>query len=392
MTTQRNPHRFRLEIVAFAVFGGLTGYRPALGEPVFMGLGDFPGGTSMSRANAVSADGSTVVGASRSATGREAFRWTFEEGMIGLGDLPGGDFESEARDVSADGSVIVGRSDSASGSYGEAFRWEGGVMTGLGDLSGGSFSSEARAVSADGSFIVGSGISEAGTEAFLWNAATGMVGLGDLPGGQFQSQARGVSDDASVVVGTGQTGIGEVAAFRWTESTGMVGLGYLPGPGGLSSATGVSSDGSVVFGYSDSDEGTQAFRWSAETGMEALGSFGPLAMSEDGTVMVGSISSSQAVIWDEVNGIRDLEDLLEVDFGLDLSDWTLLSARDISADGTVIVGLGINPQGYKEGWVAVIPEPSCLTLFILCAWALPKGSRQKAFRCRHKRSLKEVMS
>src|SRR5262245_56570228 len=80
-------------------------------------LGDLPGGGFYSRANAVSADGSVVVGNSDSGKGQfgEAFRWTAAGGMVGLGDLPGGDFYSDATGVSADGSVVVGTTYSSSG-------------------------------------------------------------------------------------------------------------------------------------------------------------------------------------------------------------------------------------------------------------------------------------
>ena len=109
----------------------------------------------------------------------------------GLGDLSGGSFSSYAHDVSADGSTVVGWSKSASGN--EAFRWTStSGMVGLGDLSGGSFGSYARGVSADGSIVVGRGKSASGSEAFRWTSASGMVGLGDLPGDDFWSEAVGV--------------------------------------------------------------------------------------------------------------------------------------------------------------------------------------------------------
>src|SRR5689334_4676153 len=59
----------------------------------FQGLGQLPGGElSNSSADAVSADGSTVVGTSSSdRSDLEAFRWTAATGMVGLGFLPGGD-------------------------------------------------------------------------------------------------------------------------------------------------------------------------------------------------------------------------------------------------------------------------------------------------------------
>src|SRR5215208_2279315 len=100
-----------------AVLLGLAS-SPALAGS-FQGLGDLPGGTFRSYANAVSDDGSTVVGysssASSSASGWEAFRWTSGGGMVGLGDLPGGTFQSYAHGVSDDLWTIVGSSSSASG-------------------------------------------------------------------------------------------------------------------------------------------------------------------------------------------------------------------------------------------------------------------------------------
>ncbi len=73
--------------------------------PSFQGLGGFG-----SVAQAVSADGSVVVGTGASAFGTEAFRWTADDGMVGLGDLPGGGFFSAASGMSADGSTVVGNS------------------------------------------------------------------------------------------------------------------------------------------------------------------------------------------------------------------------------------------------------------------------------------------
>ena len=82
----------------------------ARGGPMFMGLGDLPGGQFASLPDAVSADGSTVVGHSAVGVGAlEAFRWTASGGIVGLGDFAGGAPVSQANGVSADGSVIVGQ-------------------------------------------------------------------------------------------------------------------------------------------------------------------------------------------------------------------------------------------------------------------------------------------
>ncbi len=52
--------------------------------------------------------------------------------------------------------------------------------------------------------------------------------------------------------------------------------------------------------------------------------------------------------------MRNLKQVLENDYGLDLTGWTLTYAGDISSDGNVIVGVGTNPDGDTEGWIAVL--------------------------------------
>lgn len=355
------------------------------GDPTFIGLGDLPGGRFESRANGISADGSAVVGYSYSGVYPEAFRWTRADGMVGLGDLPGGDFRSVADAVSADGSVVVGYSNADAGL--EAFRWnEADGMVGLGDLPGGDFSSGAYGVSADGSVIVGGGNSDEGPEAFRWTEADGMVGLGDLNGGDFYSIASGVSPDGSVVIGNSVT-VDYLAmevgheAFRWTEERGMVGLGDLYGGGHASYAYDLSDDGTVVVGASVAKKGRyEAFRWTLGYGMFGMG-FLPgtrptskaNGISADGSVIVGeqySWSGWDAFIQDDANGMRSLTDVLEIDYGLDLTGWTLERAMDVSADGTAIVGYGTNPDGRPEAWLAVLPEPSILTMVLLGSFAM----------------------
>jgi probable HAF family extracellular repeat protein len=399
----------------------------------FQGLGDLAGGEFFSYAHGVSADGSTVVGMSESASGTEAFRWTSASGMVGLGDLAGGEFFSYAHGVSADGSTVVGMSESASGT--EAFRWTSASgMVGLGDLAGGRFDSEARGVSADGSTVVGEGRSASGSEAFRWTDLNGNglvdpnekldnhpeFGLGYLPGGS-SSQAYGVSADGSTVVGYGYPGheafrwtsdSGMVAlgdstfssfaygvsadgstvvgygdlipglgleAFRWTQATGMVGLGHLPGGGDWWSwAFDVSADGSTVVGMSDSDMyggHSQAFRWTDLNGnglvdlnekLDNHPEFGlghlpgcdtswAYGVSADGSTVVGR-SSNKVFIWDTVNGMRSIRDMLVNDYGLDLTGWKLYEAWGVSENGSTIVGYGLNPDGYQEAWIATIPN------------------------------------
>jgi probable HAF family extracellular repeat protein len=117
-----------------AVAVSITAY--AANAAFFTSLGDLPGGDFFSAAKSVSANGSVVVGESRSTFGTEAFRWTSDGGMLGLGDLPGLDFYSQAQGISADGTIVVGRSYSDNET--EPFRWsQSSGMVGLGHLPGG---------------------------------------------------------------------------------------------------------------------------------------------------------------------------------------------------------------------------------------------------------------
>ncbi len=54
--------------------------------------------------------------------------------------------------------------------------------------------------------------------------------------------------------------------------------------------------------------------------------------------------------------MRDPQDVLVSDPGLDLTGWTLTRAFDLSADGLTLVGDGTNPSGNREAWVATIPR------------------------------------
>jgi probable HAF family extracellular repeat protein len=212
-----------------------------------------------------------------------------------------------------------------------------------------------------------------------------MVGLGYLPGGGDFSYATAISADGSVIVGSSDSVLGDRVAYRWTAATGMVALGTISPPGVFySSALDVSGDGRVVVG----NHGVIpiAFRWTATGGVQDLEN--PLdlpfpndyanyalATSGDGSIVVGTASAfsvgtdSHAVVWDEQGNARLLSDLLR-DLGANVDGWTLRSATDISADGRVIVGNGTSPDGIFQVWRAVIPEPSPAALLALGLIAL----------------------
>lgn len=184
-----------------------------------------------------------------------------------------------------------------------------------------------------------------------------MVALGVLPSGLPAHEAWGISADGSATVGTALLSGTAPEAFRWTVADGLEGLGFLPG-GFTSGAAPLAPDGLIAYGAGTSAEGPQAWRWTEEEGMVGLGaSYTPLDVSADGTLVVGiGVDPEEAIIWDAEHGMRGLGDVLTFDYGLELSGWFLREAWSISASGTAIVGWGTNPKGDTEGWIARIPR------------------------------------
>ena len=326
----------------------------------------------------VSADGLVVVGDCLNDT--YSFRWNVATGMVMTNDLPGGTLPGTwpspiawlrgARGVSADGWATAGTLWDGWGAVcAQAGRWSWDTgLQGLSGPPGGGLYGGAWGISADGSVVVGESNFGSGTEAFRWTASGGMMGLGDWPGYIFESTARRVSDDGSVVVGWGYPGStpGAAKAFRWTAAGGMRDLGDLGAEGG-SMAWGVSADGSFIVGqYLSASSGwhNQAFRWTAASGMVGIGDLPGGAfesesrdVSADGSVVVGwgtTDGGQEAFIWDSAQGMRSLKYVLENDYGLDLTGWMLTRAYAVSADGRVVVGEGINPNGTIEAWRAVM--------------------------------------
>ena len=207
-------------------------------------------------------------------------------------------------------------------------------------------------------------------------------------------EAVGISANGQVVVGNVTTGFTfgwtrpPTDAFRWTPAGGTVSLGE------NTYATGVSGDGRVVIG--------ENFVWTEAGGKQSVSPLAPWQVADleattfDGSIAVGNsrvviqqhpiliryeerpinLVSSTAIIWDSVNGTRDLKTVLETQYGLDLTGWFLTGATDISDSGRTIIGNGVNPQGQTEGWIVhldpmAVPEPAAWALAVLGACAMP---------------------
>lgn len=355
------------------------GSGPAAAQDAFDPLG-FLSGADYSYANGVNADGSVVVGESGPGMmSPQAVRWV--DGVItGLGFLPGG-ATSYANGVNGDGTVVIGTGRNADGND-EAFRWvEGDTgLTGLGFLPGSSSTADsyAHGVSNDGNAVAGYGTNALGSsEAFRWKAGdTALTGLGFISGGNF-SYGRDISGDGTSVVGEASNGSGS-EAFRWQEGdVGLTGLGFLGG-GTFSGANAVNADGSVVVGYSNSADYSlgEAFRWvddgtadGTTTGLGILaGSIIQKSeakdVSADGSVVVGS-SGSIAFRWEDGDpaGMVSVKQLL-VDGGVNMGEWSLYQAFGVSDDGNTIVGYGLDPtmSSNIEAYIARVgPNPGMIT-------------------------------
>ncbi|MDX2149083.1 MAG: PEP-CTERM sorting domain-containing protein [Planctomycetota bacterium] len=320
------------------------------------------GPNRVSYALGVSPDGRFAAGGSASSAGIQAVVWDLDAEVVRpLGFLAPGSNYSEATGVSDGGAVVVGQS--LNPTQIEAFRVVGGgSMEPLGSLGPTSdyIKSSALDVSADGAQVVGfarSPLSAFGTEAFHFGAS--MIGLGDLLGGAFNSVARAITPDGSVTVGEASDGTGN-RAVRWTQSTGIVALPDLPGGAVGASAQDVSADGNVVVGRSIGAGGAFAVAW-RNGQVQSLGALltspadsQAFGVSGDGGVIVGTSLGSlsdEAFIWTQASGLRSLKLVLETEFGISLTGWSLLVAHDVSTDGSVIVGEGINPQGVVQAWM-----------------------------------------
>lgn len=275
--------------------------------------------------------------------------WSRANGIRNLGVVKtGGEGKSSANAMSADGSVVVGHSWYASP---RAFRWtEAEGMRPLEQILGQAYS-YANGISDDGSIIVGTRSESqfAPSHAFRWVKATGLVDVNAIDGGVGISTAEDVSADGSVVVGQWAADTSSpLRAYRWT-SAGMQSLGTLGSvSGGQSVALGVSSDGSFVVGSSSTPEGrTRGFVWSTTLqAMEELPTIANFAgdsiaysVSDDGRIVAGWSASSwstagEACVWIEGEAFS-LRILLQEKYGADV--WFFQNCR-CSPDGTRFTG------------------------------------------------------
>lgn len=321
-----------------------------------------PAGGASSGASAVSGNGSIVAA---NVNMESAHRWT-TGGFSNLGLLPGA-VAASAEDISTDGQSIAGSSFFVTPEETvRAHRWTAsGGLQDLGTLPGG-IASFGNGISGDGSIVTGGSFdADFNSTAFRWTSASGMQSLGTLPGGT-TSEGRKVSRDGNTIIGIANTPEGD-RAFRWTSSGGMQSLGLFSPSDEGSSAWAVSGDGSIVAGFS----GTNAVIWTNGIAQNLGGLLGATnsiasALSDDGS-LVGGYSflgtNPHATLWSASLGMVDLNTYLPT-LGIDLTGWDLQYTRDLSLDGTTLVGEG-RFNGEFRGWVVTIPSPGAAAVLAM---------------------------
>lgn len=226
---------------------------------------------SYSGGYAISGDGNTVVGnAWADTTGgfgyTDAVAWNATDGIIDLGTLFMGK-STRANAVSNDGSVIVGWQD-FNGPWKSAV-WRKNLSGGydaneyiLLDPQGSASDEynqmgECSAISGDGMWIGGHGDFANDGNPWIWSEATGVIDMGTLsPGGSGYVSA--INENGTVAVGRIQVGPWDPELpFIWTPSSGMQNLndyvhntlGLTTGSKVIYSATCMSPSGQYIAGY-----------------------------------------------------------------------------------------------------------------------------------------------
>jgi hypothetical protein len=362
----------------------------------FFGLGDLPGGLTISYAYSVSGDGEVIAGESFSAISAvhgEGAHWRRVSPtswqLTGIG-LPATDaLNSPAAGPSTDGGAIVGRvsytTPTAPTIDTKAYIWR--PWTGFQLLDMPRSYDVAAALGADkhAHVVVGwGGINPSynGAHALVWQRK-GQTWDWDILEPAYESQAVRVDPHGRIVIGWGNSTLvaGSREALCWVR--GNQGafqrrwLGALPATAFHSQAAGVARVGPewVIVGFSGDFftptlpvvwrvRGTQLLAM-AELPLLPLTTNGSAnAISETGSRIVGNCWDEDynfyACVWDWSPStstwvVSDLQALLNGYGVTDANGWFLWSVTGVSRDGTVICGSGTNPALEDSGWAVDLP-------------------------------------
>lgn len=340
----------------------------------FEPLGTSIGATNglATRATAVSATGSIVVGVVETSLTEFAVRWhQTGSGEILLIPQSGGYVGSRAHGVSANGAIVVGDLLLAGGST-EAAVWgpSFGILRPLPGVV-----ASLRAVSAGGTYAAGMAELSPGISLPIRvDLATGTIDwIAPVGGTIMNGVARALSAAGRVVGGDFLDAGGRPNPFIWTPQDGAR-LVPLPGGNHLGSVTTVSAFEHAIAGYYFLPSGTAGGSpsmggWTAVFA-NGLSSWNPLvntlsplgtgydnlridsAASHFNHVGMAFGSAGQVAYFDAVPWTHSIQQFLVLGGAQVPTGWQLTEGTAVSADKNWIVGNGTNPSGKREAWRA----------------------------------------
>ncbi|WP_426545243.1 DUF3466 family protein [Dapis sp. BLCC M126] len=289
-------------------------------------------------------DSAQIVGYSITSSGqRRAFIWTPTKGMEDIYTLSN---TSTCAYSINDYGQVVGYFVSDSGQR-KAFIWD--QTKGFQDINAESDNfSEAYGINNFGQ-VVGCAISSDGNrKAFVWDSKHGMEYINN--GSEIESIAYSINNSGEVV-GYSLSSDLMVKAFVWNSNKGVQEL-----PGFLGSD--INMSGQVVGFYAVPEDNNRAFLWNGSNKFQDLGTisgnvdlqfFDSEANSINNSGLIVGYSDRiidlekelwgrKAFIWDSVNKMQDLNDLIDTN-----DPWILREARAINNHGQ-IVGWGNKAQ------------------------------------------------
>ncbi|MBB6331372.1 hypothetical protein HNP24_002322 [Chryseobacterium sediminis] len=177
---------------------------------------------SVSSTWGMSPNGNIIVGLGfLTAANAHAVKWDAVNGMVDLGSIVSGR-SSRANAINASGTVIVGWQDESNGTRSGA-KWQDGVESFITDNNGNNVG-EAGGISADGNTIIGS----ANPNPYVWNATSGLTYITHPNASfSFKGGATGISADGTKVIGYYRAfGAPPMSGegFIWTSAAGRVNL------------------------------------------------------------------------------------------------------------------------------------------------------------------------
>jgi probable HAF family extracellular repeat protein len=304
------------------------------------------------------ADNGVAVGFVKDASYTDkAFVWDRVNGLRLLPTL-GGAFAA-AEYCSPDGSLIAGYAANSGGTQRAViWRTSDGVnytVTDLGTLGGST--GAALGISPDGRFVTGWMSTATGSlQAFLYDVQNGTrIGLGTLGGTNSIGRRVTIANNVIIVSGSAQISGNLYRPFRWTSDTNqMQYLGDPFGQGGNSYVYGMSLDGQTIVGEAPIGSNRYAaYRWQSGSFTRIDGSpnfsYGSAAInvSADGSIVVGlgrnSLGWASAWRWREGVGTENLNEVYRDLLGASF----LTIARAISPNGRYIGGFGYNAATYR---------------------------------------------